>query len=590
MEYEEVDYRTYRRDNDGNTELMANFIGRITEECHYIDGMSTTTELTMEGSMPGIDAKTTQLIEVKLPPVRIKAEDFPGMAWVLPSWGVRAVIRPGTSMKDDLRAAIQLNSKPTVKTVYRHIGWAEDKGPARYIHAGGAMKKGGNDPHVSSLLPPELRRFDLTTDLKPEVGLAATLALVDLAPPAVTFPLIAGTLTPIFGPVDFAMHVTGRTGTFKSELMSLMQSHYGPTMDARRLPGSWSSTANALEAQAYLCKNAAFVVDDFIPSGTSWQVRAYQATADKILRAQGNQAGRARLTDVSALQTTMYPRGIILSTGEDTPEGHSVRARMYIMELSPGDIEVKNLSAAQARRAEYVATVAGLTRYLAGNIPILAGFKDEVEEERKHWLGVGHSRTPSMLARIAVTWRRLMEWAKELGYKKRQTDAIYEAARKWIRESGERQQTYLEEADPVDIFTAAIRQALSAGIGHFRTKTGAVPRTPELLGWTKESSGNDDEMPLFKARGQTMGWVSWDKNTLYLDVNTGYAVIKKVSGSEISITKQTMLRRLKDAAVLTESDEIRQRNTVRITAEGHGRTVVALSLSKTLEQNEVKDE
>ena len=44
----------------------------------------------------------------------------------------------------------------------------------------------------------------------------------------------------------------------------------------------------------------------------------------------GNQAGRARLTDTSNLQQTFYPRGVIFSTGEDTPEGHSVRARMMI--------------------------------------------------------------------------------------------------------------------------------------------------------------------------------------------------------------------------------------------------------------------
>ena len=305
-EVDEHDY-TAKIADDGTRTVMANFSAKIERETRYKDEQETRTVLTISGRQDG----------EPLNEIGVEAEKFPGLSWVVPHWGIRCVVFPGSTVKDDMRACIALRSKPTKHTVYTHTGWNENNGHSVYLHQGGGIGPAGNDDHLSVELPKELEAYELKTGGNVKHATEWFLAFLSIAPPQITWPMIAAVIAPIHGPVDFAIHITGRTGTYKSELASLMQSAYGEEMDARHLPGSWSSTANALEAQAYRAKNALFCIDDFIPSGTSWQVRAYQKTADQIIRGQGNQAGRARLTDVSNLQTTMYPRGMILSTGEE---------------------------------------------------------------------------------------------------------------------------------------------------------------------------------------------------------------------------------------------------------------------------------
>jgi hypothetical protein len=585
MRYEEERHMSFKVDDKGDRELMANFVAEIAEEIHILDGLSDTVRLRITGRQPKLtESGEAADTAVHLPTIEIDATEFPGLAWVLPLWGVRAIIRPGQGVKEDLRTYIQLRSRPKRTTIYRHLGWARlDDGQAGYLHAGGAITRTGNRPSVRVELGHELARYDLTAAGPLKDGVATLLDLVRLTQPEIGWPLMAAALTPLLGPTDFAVHVSGRTGTFKSELMSLYQALYGPGFDARHLPGSWSSTGNALEAQAFLAKDTAFTVDDFVPSGTSWQVRAYQQNADRLVRAQGNQGGRSRLTDTSRLQQTMYPRGVILSTGEDIPDGHSVRARMMILELSPGDIDPGKLSKVQARRGTICGVVAGMAKQLAGQPHDLG---PRMEQLRPGLLGIGHTRTPTMLSRMVATVEFLAAWWRTEKLLSPQAEAkLVKEATKAITDSGRRQPLYLEEADPVDQFAAAIRQAVASGGGHFRTLNDGVPKSPVLLGWTEENASG--EMPTYKSRGPHIGWVDWSKDELFLEINVGFAAVKRNSGGDLALSKQTLFKRLKDSGRLVRVDEARSRNTIRITAGGHPRQVISLSLSQTLELKEV---
>jgi hypothetical protein len=575
--------RTYKIDDEGERLQLANFTARITRETRLVDGLQTETTLTLEGELsgPGGDGPAQ-----KLPPVDIAASSFAGMQWVMQAWGTRAIIFPGSAVKEDLRTAIQLNSQPTVHTIYRSIGWTEVNKQRAYLHAGGAITKKGNDKKVTVRLPVELSKYNLATQATPRDGFMASLALTELAPASVAWSLWCATYAPLFGAVDFATHLTGRSGTFKSELISLFQSHYGPEMDARHLPGSWSSTANALEAQSYFAANAPFTIDDFVPVGTSWQVRAYQTNADKIVRAQGNQSGRARLTDTSSLQSAYYPRGIIMSTGEDTPEGHSVRARMMILEMSPGDIKPLKLSEAQSKRKLYVAAIVGLIQELCAR-PI--DLTERSEQIRNMNIDIGHTRTPPMIGRLIATgeavldWAHRMEWLTDQQHKK-----LVNTMTVSILQAGNNQHAYLETADPVEIFKASVKQVLGANMAHLRKLNGGIPARPTMLGWTEEGERND--VPAYKSHGPCIGWIDWQENEMYLDINTGYNIIRKVAGQELTLTKQTLFKRMKDAGILKRTDEARQRNTIRVTCENHPRTVICLAATDTLEDNEIPNE
>jgi len=62
-----------------------------------------------------------------------------------------------------------------------------------------------------------------------------------------TVPLYTSLFRAVLGLIDYGVHLTGQTGKGKSELCALVQQHFGTMMTARRLPGSWLSTENALE-------------------------------------------------------------------------------------------------------------------------------------------------------------------------------------------------------------------------------------------------------------------------------------------------------------------------------------------------------
>lgn len=586
MKYEETNNKSWRIDDAGTVELMCNFVMTITEEVRYIDGLQTRSLLTITGIMNKPDDPDGREKPLLLPPVEIDTDQFANFSWVVPNWGIKCIIRPGSGVKEDMRVMTQIRSNPEVRTVYKQTGWQDIDGKQMYLHGGGAIGARGNDPSVETRLPPELGPINLATAVSPQDGFNAVLDLTTLGGPQMMWCLIAGGLAPLYGPCDFGLQLTGRTGSFKSEVASIIQAFYGPTFNARNLPASWSSTGNAIEALAFFAKNAVMVLDDFVPQGTAWQQRQLQGQADKIIRAQGNQAGRARLSDTSNLQQTMYPRGVILSTGEDTPEGHSVRARMLILEMTPGNIKPPSLSAAQAARPLLVGNTAWLAQSLAKQPADLDARREAL---RAGYRDIGHTRTPTTLATLVAVAEDWLDRAVADGLASKQQAAKYKKeAKASIEAVGKMQGQYLEDADPVEVFYQQIRGILGTGGGHFRTRTGGIPTKAGDLGWTSEAASG--ELPTYKARGVCLGWVVIPEDLMYLDSTAGYKAVKKAAGAAMPLGDTTFLKRLKDSGALKATDTARQRNTVRVTLDGSVRQCIALSLSEVLDNGDMTDD
>jgi hypothetical protein len=81
------------------------------------------------------------------------------------------------------------------------------------------------------------------------------------------------------------------------------------------------------------------VLDDFAPTGSSYDVQRWHKKADRVLRAKGNASGRQRMRPDTTLRPEKPPRALILSTGEDVPRGQSLRARMLVLGLGPGQLD-----------------------------------------------------------------------------------------------------------------------------------------------------------------------------------------------------------------------------------------------------------
>jgi hypothetical protein len=86
---------------------------------------------------------------------------------------------------------------------------------------------------------------------------------------------------------------------------------------------------------SFLTKDVVLLIDDYAP--TAGEFADLQRKAERVLRSQGNLSGRGRLRADLGLRPTMPPRGIIVSTGEQHPLGHSLVARTVILELARAD-------------------------------------------------------------------------------------------------------------------------------------------------------------------------------------------------------------------------------------------------------------
>lgn len=546
-------------------EPLTNFTAEITQQLTIHEPLKTSTVLVIKGKLQD---------GTKLPEIEVDADQLASMSWVPRLWGTDPIIFPVHGAEKHIKTAIQVNSKPKKKTIYRHIGWRKDT----YLHAGGAINAKGNDPNVTVQLPPELSRYNLAPeDDQKQVDSNAvrnSLALHSIAPTPIAWPLLLAAYRPILGPVDYAFHLAGRTGTFKSELCALIQAHYGD-MDARTLPASWSSTANALEALAYYAANATLVVDDFVPHGTAWQVRALQKTADQIFRGQGNQAGRARLSDTTRLNQTFYPRGIILSTGEDVPTGHSIRARIIILDLTPGDVQPKALTAAQSRRRTYRRALFEFIRHVAANPELKQKLKAHRDELRPKLGDLAHARTPSMTADMIATAEIVIDWAREIkAINDQEHGKLIANAKKSIILQAKNQRQFLESTDPTEAFVETIQNMLGSKQAHMRNVDGTPPHNPEAAGWTEKPTSAGVQQ--WGSNGPRLGWIDWKNQLVLVDINA-FSLIQRHAQGRLALTRQTLLKRLKDASIIARVDDARQRNTIRVKAENATRQVAAIN-------------
>jgi hypothetical protein len=392
------------------------------------------------------------------------------------------------------------------------------------------------------------------------------------------FPLAGAVYRSVLGPCDFSLHACGDSGLFKTETVALFQQHFGRGLDSRHLPGSWSSTGNALVLLGFTCKDAIIVVDDFAPSGTGFDIQRSHRDADKVLRAQGNSAGRKRLRPDASLTAGLPPRGLFVSTGEDVPRGRSLQARLLVLEFSAGDIDRVRLSACQhdAMTGAYAATLAGFLCWLSRRFrEIQEQLTAEVAELRERALaGSEHARTPGIVANLAVGWRHFLAFAVESGaISVEESNDLFRRAWVALGEAAKGQTKDLEAADVVNQFLELLAGVLASGRGHCANSDGAVPPDPGAWGWRRQGME-----PLWQPQGRRVGWVAGAD--LYLEPATVYAEVQdlaRAQGESLSVTKRTLHKRLKDRGLLASHEE--GKLVTRRTLEGPRRFVLHLFAS-----------
>ena len=547
---------------------LTNFDARIVADVLEDDGVEIRRRFEIQSRLSDIQRRFT-----------VGAEAFASMGWVMEHLGARALVYPGFGLRDHARAAMQLLSADVPEhQVFAHTGWRNLDGVWVYLHGAGALGASGPVSGVKVALPETLSGFELPEPPSPDAlvqAVRASLRMIDVAPDRVTVPLLAAIYRAVLGGADFSLYLTGPTGAGKSELAALAQRHFGKDMDARHLPGSWASTANALEAIAFVAKDALLVVDDFAPGGEAKTTERAHADADRVLRAQGNRSGRLRMRSDASLQVSRPPRGLILSTGEDLPKGQSLRGRLLVCELGPSDVDWTVLTACQDLAAAGV-----FSQALAGFLVWVARHHDAVqttfrsaslELRRQGTDGRNHRRTPEIVANLGAALALFLDFARCSGVL---TNAEQQQAwsRAWaaLTEASSLQGQHQTGSEPAQRFLDLLRSVIASGRAHLSAPGGGRPPGEESWGWRAHDGR-------IEAKGERIGWVDGDQ--VYLDPDAAYAAVQRLGdevGDRLNLTPQTLRKRLKEQGVLASSDGPRRMLTIRRTLDGTRREVLHL--------------
>jgi hypothetical protein len=558
---------------------LTNFTARITAEIVRDDGVEAARHLELDATVRG-----------KRTPIELSTQDFREMNWAIDRLGCGAIVYPGSGTRDHARAAIQLLSTNIQKRViYTHLGWRDlgEQGWV-YLHANeaiGPIGQVGPLPGIEVVVQGELRRFALPEPLQQEPlrqAIRASLQILELGPKSLTTPLYAAIFAPLMGHPDFTVFLTGKTGTFKTQMAALAQQHYGAGMDGLHLPGSWLSTANALQGLAFLANNTLLVIDDFAPGGSHTDIQRLHHQADTLLRGQGNGSGRQRMRQDTSLRSTKPSRCLMLCTGEDIPKGHSLRARMVVLEVHEGDINPDSLTLCQADASagQYAAVIASYVAWLAKDYgrrrktfaAEVAALRDETTD---HGL---HRRTPQAIAYLGASLKTFLQFAEEMG-----AVPLGYVASEWpkhwahLQASALGQTEHHTDSNPVTRYGDLLRGVFAAGRGHLEGMGyEEKPADARAWGWQKVETGKDT---VWRGMGARLGWLDTTRHLIYLNPQAAYAAVQQLArdnGEPLTLACRTMGKRLKEAGWLVGEPSRPHHLTTRVTIHDQRTDVYAI--------------
>jgi len=555
---------------------LTNYRAAVITNIQLDDGVETRREFEIESELLGRAYRFT-----------IPASEFAGMDWPIERMGSAAITFP--NQREYTRTAIQSFSMTAEeRCIYTHTGWRKVDDRRLFLHAGGAIGADGAVAGVNVRLSGAMGRFDLRLSAGTDTlaaAVKASLRLVGLGPPSISFPLLAATCRAVFGEADFSMHLAGETGTFKTEVAALHQRFFGAGMDRLHLPGAWSSTGNSLEVLAFHGKDVLLVIDDFAPQGSSIDVARYHAAADRVFRAAGNHAGRGRLDSTANLREPKPPRALILSTGEDIPRGQSVRARLMILEIAKGAIKTSDLTECQrdAEAGRYTEAMGGFLQWFGGQYEdVRATFNRRVSEYRSRALeDVAHARTPDIVANLQAAFELYLDFAIHVGAVEA-TERGPLAHRCWeaLSEAAAAQAKHQTATEPAARFLTVLCSLLASGRAHLAGRNGGEPEgNIGAYGWRRDG---DKRIPM----GDRIGWA--DGDDIFLEPTAAYRLVQSAAsaaGESLSVSEHTLKKRLHEKGLLASTEPKRQVLTVRRTLEGVSRPVLHLSRAVVLPES-----
>ncbi|MBF9023282.1 DNA primase [Rhodobacterales bacterium FZCC0069] len=560
---------------------LCHFSAEIVREVMKSDGLQTTRHFEIVGLLPTGEP---------LPTIEVAASDFDCLDWVVSSWGSKARIAVIPRAKDHVAAAIKERSEPEVIQIHQHSGWVNLDGKLTFLSSTGGIGLNGLDPQALCELPGPLRDVALPDPIDPQsldvdsvLENLAGLIKNDLA--LLLFGAVARAPLCHFKPATCSVFLQGTTGSFKSAMAGVLQAFFGSKFDGAHLPANWSSTGNSLEKLCFLAKDIAIVIDDWVPRGNRQEVAKGHANAERVFRGAANQAGRGRMNSKGDLQNAFVPRGVIISTGEDVPNGHSLQARLVIVNIARGAVDRSVLTNLQnlARNGVLAQIMSCFIHWLANE-----GREDRVRDmveiclecDRENVGSAGHTRTQDNLANLLAGLRVFCDFAVD------QCNLDLERSKLFLDKATNAAQALLQlqasidkESSDAQRFVDLVRAAIANGRAHVEDAVGGMPRNARALGWRAIDTGKGVRTDPMGAR---IGWI--DKNNLYLDPNASLAVVKALASdldNHIGVSERSIAKSLREAGLLDRCDK--GRNTLKVSVGGARRSVYSFRLPDVVE-------
>ena len=563
----------YRKVKNPDTKLC-NFIAEITHEVTKVDGQNSFKTLLVQGQHSD---------GTYFPPVDIEASRFDSMEWLMPHWGPKAIINVGPKSKDHVAAAIKSLSTHEMKTIYLHIGWIVYAKKYAYLSASGGITANGYSPDCATELSGSLNNYDLPAPCADmEVQVVKFLELFsDLIDDGTGLVILSGAFRSIFSefvPCTVSLYLQGTTGTYKSAVVGVVQALFGKTFNGSNLPENWSSTGNAIEKKAALAKDAMFVVDDFVARGTQSDVARMHRDAERVLRSQGNQSGRDRMTSTTELRGANVPKGMICATGEDLPNGHSLQARLVIINMKKGSTNTGVLSQLQdyAQTGDLAQLNANFIRWIAAAADegiIEQYFIDALSSCAKQLPAEGHARTRDNLSQMLAGLWIYLQYAVDVGVMHLEAADIFKLqAIKTVLVLSQIQAGVDKDASDAERFVKILQSALSMGSCHLAAQGGGSPKYHTAAGWKLTGS---EEYQKIEGQGVKVGWMN-DKH-VFIDVTAAQKVVKQLSqaaGNYLGSSDRAVIKALYEANMLAEVSK--DRLTIKVTVEGQRRNLLCM--------------
>ena len=415
--------RQYERDgSEKNPLLLCNFTAQIIAELQLDDGEQQEERYIIQATCRG-RSKTIDL-------ARVDFESENAVGRIVAKLGARARVNPRAQFRYILDAIKAFSTTVEEKVTYTHTGWAGE----RYLFGNGYVDANGWHETNGAQLPLRLKNYEIA----PHGDMAAALQLFDdllkLAPPEVMVPLIGGILlAPIHESIDAPapmIHVYGPTGSYKTSMSCAAMALWGNFTPAQPTD-TWTSTGYSVQRLGWYLKDAPMLLDDYKAANVQPKQVIF------LLQNYGDNMARGRLDANSDLRNLYPMRCVLLSSGEDQPEGEaSTLARILSVPVARHDVDRKRLTIIQ-EQAELLScvTVAYLT-WIAAQRPaldhvslhrtvrteLLAALEQGVTQQ------INPGRVASNAATIYTSWSCFCRFLTEQGHwSQARTD-------QWLRE------------------------------------------------------------------------------------------------------------------------------------------------------------